>query len=272
MRHLSMQKEYLRLAAAALVGLLCCACDSKTVEQKPMSELPLKAAQTLDKNTEYGKWWTDRPALFKLSDTMLLQIPPIYQGFWAQRNNVTRAPADLSKLPTVSQVGFVFFMPDFTGYTPQNYERDFDEDRVDVISIEYVGMGQAQAGAPGAFPPNMFKRAVEYQSIDLENYQEKYDLRCYAPRPSQAGNEQCYGIRDATRSEYMWLRTMVPPESLAFKYPLMQAHYFTPKYGGVEILWRANMKHFPRWHDIDSQIWKFIDSWNLNNPVNQTKP
>jgi hypothetical protein len=43
----------------------------------------------------------------------------------------------------------------------------------------------------------------------------------------------------------------------------MQARYFSRRYGGVRIAWRTHVKNLPRWHDIDAQIWKFIDAWKV---------
>src|SRR5205823_11301382 len=46
-------------------------------------------------------------------------------------------------------------------------------------------------------------------------------------------------------------------------FPLLQARYYSRRYGGVRIAWRAHVSNLPRWHDIDAQIWKFIDAWNV---------
>jgi hypothetical protein len=258
-----------RTAAIALLALLCCACDSKTVVEKPMYAPPLKPGQVLDKNSEYAKTWPGRPALFKLSSTVFLQIPPQYQGFWLQGDKVTRPPTDLSRLPIQSQVGFQFFMPDFSGYTPENYQTEFHEDLVSVLYVRYEGMGAEQPGAPGAYPPNGFANLTRLpRVIEPDNYIEEYGLRCY-PSPSDVAFQTCFG---KSGTEFISLRRMPPPYESWVKYPLMQARYFTPKYGGIEIVWRAHMKHFPKWAEIDQQIWKFIDDWNIASQLNPTSP
>jgi hypothetical protein len=43
----------------------------------------------------------------------------------------------------------------------------------------------------------------------------------------------------------------------------MQARYFSKRYGGVRIAWRTHVRNLPRWHEIDAQIWKFIDAWSV---------
>ena len=145
-----------------------------------MYDPPLKPGQVLDKTSEYAKTWPGRPALFRLSNTVLLQIPPQYQQFWYQGDKVTRPPADLSKLRTGGQVGFQFFMPDYSGYTPENYKVEFHEDIVEVIYVRFEGMGAEQPGAPGAYPPNGFKsQTTQPRLIEPDQVQQKFALSCW---------------------------------------------------------------------------------------------
>ena len=226
---------------------------------------PLKPGQILDMNTDYGKYWPGQPALFKLTEDWGLAIPPQYMRFWIQRDRVVRHPTSWSKIPLVESIGFKFFMPDFGGYTPDNYQDEFHPDKVELIHFEVVGMGQEQAGAPGSYPPNMFAR-VSGVSFDPNKYQEKYGLRCYDFRLDlDAGNNQyCYGLRDPKTNEYILIDTRPPPYPEWIIYPHMKATYFTPRYGGVELTWIAQMKHLPHWREIDQQIWRFIEQWRID--------
>ena len=52
---------------------------------------------------------------------------------------------------------------------------------------------------------------------------------------------------------------------------MMSTKYFSHKYGGIEIAWHAHMKNFAQWREIDTQIWKYIDAWNIA-PKNLTVP
>ncbi|MDO8699672.1 MAG: hypothetical protein Q7J75_04530 [Rhodoferax sp.] len=126
--------------------------------------------------------------------------------------------------------------------------------------------------ADGGYPPNMYQRITTgVARIDPEKYEEKNGLHCFERRPNEKENQTCYGLRDAASGEYILLDITVPPYEDWIKYPHMQAKYFSPKYGGVEILWRAHMKNFSRWQDIDSQIWKFIEAWNISPPATPKK-
>jgi hypothetical protein len=253
-------------AALSALALVCSSCDSKTMLDNPS----LGSDQILSSNTKYAKSWPNKPALFKLSNKLLLQIPPNYQRFWEQGDKVIRPPVNLATLSAGGLVGFQFFMPDFSGYTPENYEKEFDEEKVDVVYLEYKGMGPEQPKAAGAYPPNVFQRViVDSEPIfDAQKFEDKFGLRCYEPRLNNDVDPICYGKRDNKHDEYIILEIMKPPYEKWVKYPLMQARYFTPQYGGMEIVWRAHMKHFPKWHEIDSQIWKFIDAWNISKSGN----
>ena len=72
---------------------------------------------------------------------VVLQIPPQFNKFWLQRDRITgqdlvpRPPADIRTLTPMESVGFVMYLPAFEGFTPQNYQRDFDEERVEVVRI-----------------------------------------------------------------------------------------------------------------------------------------
>ena len=234
-----------------------------------MFDPPLKPGQVLDKTSEYAKTWPGRPALFRLSNTVLLQIPPQYQQFWYQGDKVTRAPADLSKLPSGGQIGFEFFMPNFSGYTPENYQDEFHEDIVRVIHVKAVGMGAEKPGASGYYPPNIFEWMTSIpRYIEPDQVQERFGLRCYPNPPASKERQECFGLSLRGADEHIALWLMNPLHQSGINYPHMQAVYFSTKYGGIEVIWRTHIKNFSRWQDIDSQIWKFIDAWNISEQPN----
>lgn len=232
-----------------------------------MYEPPIQPGVVLDKTTEYGKWWVGQPAIFRLSDELVLAIPPQHQQFWLQRDKVVRAPADYTKMPKGGLVGFEMFMPDFSGYTPENYEAMFHPDKVEIGWVMPSDPKQAELDAPGRHVPNMFKRHLIGRDL-TDGYIEKYGLKCYESKPTPSENWTCFGIRDLSTGEQIYLRVMYPaPGNTFVTNPQMQARYFSPKYGGTEILWTAHMKHFEHWQQIDQQIWKYIDGWNLIKPA-----
>jgi hypothetical protein len=246
------------LTSLGLFAVIACARDA---ESEPVPDHP---GAPIDKSSEfYRQWPQGRPALYRLSNHVIFAIPPQYQRFWLQKNLVVRAPADPKTIPQAESLAFEFFMPDFSGYTPKNYMNAFDDDRVDVIDIEPADSAQMQPGAPGYYPPNMIKRALgSYLSSD--NSQDLYGLRCYAQRGSGTKPREltCYGRRDDQTREDIMLDAYVPPFDAGTVYPLIQAVYYSNRYGGLKVVWRTNVRNFSRWREIDAQIWRFIAEWS----------
>lgn len=260
---------------------ICTSCDQishkvtemTTKPTKPVIPPPLKPGQVLDPNSEYAKYWTGQPYWIQFDDIMTLKIPQQFVIFWMPKpkGESVETLQSVERPKNIRQaqgIGFSMFMPNFEGYTPDNYEDEFDENIVKIISIEAAPMSEAEPDAPGSFPPNMFKRLSEVPSLlDINKYEDKYGLRCYASSkniPEGVGFSQlCYGKRDEQLDEYILLDVSIPPHSDWQKNPLMRTTYFTKQYGGLRITWWANAKHFSRWHDIDQQIWQYLKEWNV---------
>jgi hypothetical protein len=191
---------------------------------------------------------------------LIVAIPPTYQQFWIQKNKVVRSPASRKQIPQAIAVGFEFFMPDFSGYTPQNYKDDFDEDRVQVVSIEPVeprtdGLPPAYSDIDGAI------RRLAGVAFIPSKFDEMNGLRCFAS-PRNDERRICAGKR--TDEESLLLDIVLPPYPAGVSFPLMRTTYYTKSYGGLKVTWWAHMKHFPRWLEIDRQIWRFIGEWNIS--------
>jgi hypothetical protein len=225
----------------------------------------------------YAKTWPGKPTLVKLKDNLVLAIPPQHSQFWAQRHWLTgrdmvpRPPTPIEKLPYADLTGFVMHMPDFEGYTPDNYLKDFDENRVWIVNISAAPMSYMEPDAPGSYPPNSLGRRIHYKFIpDPEKYEQKYGLRCFERKDLSEENQTCYGKRDSDIDEHLLLDITIPPYRMSTRFPMMSTKYFSPKYGGLEIAWRTHMNNFPRWREIDAQIWKYIAAWNIapqNSPA-----
>lgn len=261
--------HYFKPAIAALV-IACSACVAATPGDS-FVEPPLKPGQVLDPDSQFAKSWPSKPSLVKLKDNLILAIPAQHHQFWTQRHWLTRIdtsfrpPYPLDKLPYAKSAGFTMHLPDFFGYTPDNYLKDFDENRVEIVYISPAPMSYMEPNAPGSYPPNQFARVSTgpYRAFDPEKYEEKYGLRCYQQLDRDSDSQSCYGKRGAEPDDYLFLDITPPPYRPSTRFPNMTTNYFSPKYGGLEIAWRTHMKNWPRWREIDTQVWKYIDAWNV---------
>ncbi len=235
------------LAVLALSLLAAAGCARKHAAPAPPASAPPRTA-----------WPQGRSAPLKITDTLVLTIPLQYQRS-ALDARAPRSPFARAGGRTEAQ--FAFFLPDFSGYTLQNYRNDFDRNKVEVVYLHAGDPHEADPGAPGEYPPNMLKRALQDQ-LDPQGYEDMYGLRCYRGR-ILTGRLTCYGVRDAGAREDILLYVPVSSAPDAGGPGMLKANYFSRRYGGVRIAWRCAAQNLPHWHDIDAQIWKFIDAWNV---------
>jgi len=228
---------------------------------------PLKPGQVLDPESLYAKRWPGRSALFRLNEELGFAVLPGHQPFWYDGAiDIVYPPAKWAQIPVVDSLTFRFFMPDFRGYTPDNYLREFDEDIVK-ISMTWVGLGQERPGEPGGYPPNQWARVLNGRDIAP---MEQHLLTCIpssdADSPKPGEDYFCVGPPGDGRFPQVSMSVPTPPFPEWMVYPLMKAHYFTPYHGGVEVFWTAHVKHAANWRIIDQQVWKFFEQWKIERP------
>jgi hypothetical protein len=243
-------------AAAWLAG-----CDQGNQSSAtPTYKLQDLAGTNVDTSSEYVRNWPGEAALFKLREGLTLAIPPIYQEFWLQGDRVIRRPAAVSRAPTVPLIGFDFFMPDFGGYTPGNYRQPFHEDRV---RVNYLSTVEPRTDGEAPLYSDIDGAISRLAGVFLlpDQFTDEHGLRCFAsPAPS---NQRRICVGERLQGERMLLDIKVLPYDLATTYPMVHARYYTKLYGGMEVDWSAHMKWFARWFEIEQQIWRFVDAWNV---------
>lgn len=215
---------------------------------------------------QYWRWWPHgRPALFRINDALVLAIPPEYQKFWLQGDRVVRAPASAQSIPLASEVSFSFFLPHYDGYTPHNFERALDPDRVDVVALGAADPAEGEPGASGYYPPNMLDRIVS-GGVDAHP-RDLHALRCYQPAGLARDRWICFGPIGAEPSEQIMLWVNLPPYEPSEPFPTIQAMYFTKRFGGLKITWRAHASHLAEWREIDAHIWELVSQWNVKDSL-----
>jgi hypothetical protein len=243
-----------RLVAALAVGVFAAAGCTRQPSQPaniPPAAPPLTA------------WPEGRTTPQKITATLVLAIPLQYERSAVGDDKAPRSPfADAAGR---TEVRFDFFLPDFHGYTLQNYRNDFDESKVEVVYLHAGDPHEADPDAPGEYPPNMLKRMLK-ELLNPGDYKDLYGLRCYKGRVL-TDRFTCYGVRDAAAREDILLYVPLAPDASPNTFPMLKANYFSRRYGGVRIAWRTHMRNLPRWHDIDAQIWKLVEAWNVAPPA-----
>ena len=204
-------------------------------------------------------WPEGRAASMKITDDLTLAVPLAFL-----RSAIEREPAPPGAGPPGSAHGeahFDFFLPDFGGYTLDNYRNDADPNKVEIVYVHAGDPHEADPDAPGEYPPNMLKRALQ-ELLDAQHPRNQYGLRCYPGRVF-VNRITCFGRRGTEPGEDIMLTALVAPYPADLTFPMFQARYFSRRYGGVRLEWRAHMSQLAHWREIDAQIWKFIDAWNV---------
>lgn len=250
---------------------------TETEVSEPMKTLPivvtqppLKPGQKLDPYSDYAKYWTGLPEWIDFYG-ITLKIPQQYTMFWTHHNypikfiNSLERPA---KARPVDSLAFSIFLPEFEGYRPEDYLTEFNENEVKIISIEPAPISIAEPDAAGSYPPNVIKRLLDGM-VDPNKFEDKYGLRCYESNGNKDPEAPidfmyCYGLSDATLGEFILLKVPMPPFKDWVKFPIIQVHYFTKRYGGLDVIWRTHVKNFSRWQEIEQHIWKSIEKWNVD--------
>lgn len=246
------------------------------------TRLPLRAGEIADPNSDFVKKWTGKSMPVKLNEHLVLAVPEEYREFWRPpypREENYSDPAVFNALPTNTFFSVFMHMPDMSGFTLQNFELTKDGVSFDDSLIRVIGVNANEDRAipriPDSvadFPPTAFKRlsSGDYPRIDLLHYEEKYGLRCYGLPPetemklvTKDNKRYCYGLKDKQSGEYILLQTTSPLYEENSPFNNMEAHYFSPQYGGVTMWWVASMKHFSQWKEIDSGIWERFREWNI---------
>jgi hypothetical protein len=249
----------MRLVAVLAVSLIAAAgCGRKP------SPAPAPAPATPPRTA----WPEGHTAPLKITDALVLAIPLQYERSAIEDPRAPRSP--FSGVGGRTEARFDFFLPDFSGYTLQNYRNEFDENRVEVVYLHAGDSHEADPGAPGEYPPNMLKRLLQ-DFLDPKSYKDMYGLRCYSGRVL-TDRLACYGRRAAATHEDILLYVPVTSGEPQNTYPMIKANYFSARYGGVRIAWRTHVRNLPRWHDIDAQIWKFIEAWSVSPPATGAGP
>ena len=93
---------------------------------------------------------------------------------------------------------------------------------------------------------------------------EKYGLTCYQ-RLEAEYSFGCYGKSKEPGVSGVLLSVQTLKSSVALEnkiIPIRGDSYEPNKYGGIWVMWETNLNNWDRWQEIDSAIWRLLDTWN----------
>jgi hypothetical protein len=256
------------LAGVILVVLISLIAVYKATPQQPLLPLPLRPGEVADPSSRFVKLWPGRMGYFKFSDGLIFAIPPQYQPFWLrswplQRDQVARDLKNVVNTKPTGTLAFQFFLPNFSGYSLDNYLIDFHPARLNVIIYSAKNYSQRY------FAENIKRNLADAGLLKLNSQITRYDATCYRDmRDSRDHREYCFG-----RGEHgdVVMSVIFPPYRVGVVNPLISARYSSMKFGGIDVRWIGRMEHFHLWQSIERKIWELLDEWRIDLPGSNSK-
>jgi hypothetical protein len=194
------------------------------------------------------------PTLFKLNDQLILQIPPEYLGTRSSGLGVTPPSPSVDKLQKVDFALFHMFLPDFGGYTAENWgEFDAGTNKIDIQQVRIVEKEKIELFNKEHILQNI-ESSKRNKHFDLVP-ENKYGLQCYKWTKSE--DVTCYGERETGGLIEISILWMAPGKFRLVGYSFMK------RWGGVRVQWSADPSSLSSWMAIDEHIWKYINDWNI---------
>jgi hypothetical protein len=170
----------------------------------------------------------------------------------------------------VGYFGFFLFLPDYNGYTKNNWKDKFDHHLVTVLEISTVDkerivsftdghterVNPAQYGEPKARFQNGRSLLEEKPSLSI------YGLQGYRPKH---GNLPVTFVGTRSNGEFLFFDCHLAPGDAptpGLVYPFCDVRYYSEK-EDLFIAYRYSNDYLAQWRDIDDAIWRKVHSWQV---------
>jgi hypothetical protein len=193
----------------------------------------------------------ERP-VFKINDQLVLAVPKENSPRSVSIDHEPRTCTKVSDLPTVPYVYFYFQGNWSTGYHTNQHP---------------LGPGM---GTSTGQPDTVIVRIEQKEKLSDEQRQEIEESRRKALQEQTKDMYQVSGLTclrggcSAARtgdSDIVSLKYQELSGSLVAIY----AGYNSRRYGGSQLWWQTVTSDLAHWRDIDDEVWRLIDDWNLLN-------
>jgi hypothetical protein len=172
---------------------------------------------------------------------------------------------------TKSYFGFFLFLPDYDGYTRDNWQDDFDPRLIRVLQVSMVDKNEVvfnpELGHIRVPPAGYGDPTAQFQNIRgmLEETPSlhAYDLQGYRPKHGGGGDVTWVGTR--SNGEFFFFESRVAPGQAApkgSKYPSCDVRYYSEK-EDLFIAYLYSNDHLAKWREIDDAIWAKLHKWQV---------
>lgn len=168
--------------------------------------------------------------------------------------------------------GFFLFLPDFSGYTMENWRDQFDKRLIKVLQLSPVNKnamipvlgGGLERITPAGYGEPKARFESHRRSLEEKPSFKEYGLEGYRWRNRQLDGVTWVGTR--SNGEFFFFESSTAPGDpprLGISNPICQVQYYSEQ-EALFINYRYSQEHIAKWKQIDDAIWARIHSWQLN--------
>ena len=169
--------------------------------------------------------------------------------------------ADRSDGMRGKEMSFVLFLPEYGGYTKQNWIDQFDKNKIQVLTYEPI-----DREAENKSSSNRRESQTRFTSLQVllepaPTYHE-YGLEGYR-RVNYKSRKNVYWTGTRTNGEFIFFRSTKPPNPVPDPYrpyPLCEVQYYSRK-ASAFVAYLYSQNFIAQWREIDAAIWTKIESW-----------
>lgn len=194
------------------------------------------------------------PTVFKLSDQLVLQVPSSYLGTISSGPGLTPPSGPLENIPYAKLAAFTMFSPKFEGYSEDNWGNlNAGASQIIIQKIRLIQESEAVIFSKKRFFENIAESLkVGHFELPAEG---RYGLRCH--KWTNSDTASCFSETPEGALISISISTTRPGRTRLF------ASTFSKRYGGTQVQWSADGSQLSIWKDIDQDIWRKINAWNI---------
>jgi len=211
----------------------------------------------------------------KLYSTKPVRFRMVGQQYVVPANYFTYKGRDELDTGDSQGFGFFLFLPDFGGYTKDNWSDRFDHRLIHILEIKpvdknamipfslggYVKAEPANYGDPRSRFLNIRPLLEDQPSLRL------YGLEGYRRKGAVSATSPVVWTGMRSNGEFFFFESSMPPEGSAESArdpdnPLCKTQYYSAQ-EDLFISYFYSQNHIAKWREIDDAIWAKIHGWRM---------
>ena len=165
--------------------------------------------------------------------------------------------------------GFSLFLPDYGGYTKDNWRDKFDRRLIQVLQVTAVDRnamvpmtdGSKHQITPAGYGEPRARFNNRKSSLEEKPTYKLYGLEGYRPKNARPDSSVTW-VGTRSNGEFFFFGSTLPPGASPTpgRYAFCQADYYSAQ-EELRIVYRYSQDHLDKWRGIDDAIWAKLREW-----------